>query len=299
MSHPSTRLVRTLALAAMFVAAPTAASFAQGDDAAPIAPATTVATVDGHAITEADLSFAAEDMAQDLARMPPEHHRAFLLRVMIDMKVLSGAARDAGMDKTEIFAQRRQHLEERALRRAYYSEAVESTVTDEAVRAEYDKYVAAFTPQDEIRASHILVEDEQKARDLRAEAEGGSDFAALARENSIDPGAANGGDLGFFSKGMMVPEFEGAAFALGEPGAISEPVKSQFGWHVIKLEEKRLSTPAAYEQVAAQIRQQLLVTTFTEKVEELMEGTEIDIVDPELAALLGSANAAEEAAPAE
>lgn len=303
MSNPTQRLLRAASLAALLVAAPMVATMAQ-DTAAPATeqaaadPGTVVATVGGETITEGDLAFAAEDMAQDLAQMPPEERRAFLVRILIDMKVMSKAARDAGMDQTEIFAQRKEYLEERALRRAYFAEAIAASVTEEAVRAEYDAYVEAFQPVDEVRASHILVETEQEANDLKAQIDGGADFATLAREHSIDPGAANGGDLGFFGKGMMVQPFEEAAFGLAEAGDVSAPVQSQFGWHIIKLTEKRQSAPPAFEQVAPQIQNQLLMQTFTEKVDELMSGLEIEITDPELKAKFDAQEAAEEAAAA-
>ena len=295
----SSRLMRTLCLAAVLVAAPTLGTFAQ-DTAAPAAPAavapeTVIATVDGQPITEGDLTFAAEDLAQDLAQMPAGERRAFLLRVLIDMKVMAGAAKEAGMDQTELFAQRLKYLEERALRRAYFADAIASAVTEEAVRAEYDAFVQQFQPQEEVHARHILVESEEEANTIKAELDAGGDFAAIAKEKSIDPGSgANGGDLGFFGKGMMVPEFETAAFALANPGDVSAPVQSQFGWHIIKLEEKRMSQPPAFEQVAAQLQQRVLMRTFNEKVEELMAGTEVEVTDPELKATLDAQDAAAE-----
>ncbi len=303
MHTPSLRLVRSLSLAALLAAAPLSTAFAQEaaapaetpaatETAAP-SPDTVIATVGDEPITEADMSFAAEDMAQDLAQMPPQERRAFLLRVLIDMKVMSQAARDAGMDQTELFAQRQKYLEERALRRAYFSDAIAASVTEEATRAEYDAYVAQFQPAEEVRASHILVETEEEANALKAEIDGGADFATLARENSIDPGAANGGDLGFFGKGMMVAPFEEAVFAMSEAGEVSAPVQSQFGWHIIKLTEKRQSTPPTFEQVAPQIQQQLLMQSFTTKVDELMSGVEIDVVDPALSAQLDAQMQAE------
>lgn len=294
MKNFSLRLVRTISLAALIASAPAVASFAQ-DAAAPAAeaaaaavtPETVIATVGGEAITEADLSFAAEDLAQDLAQMPAEERRAFLLSVLIDMKVMAGAAKTAGMDQTPLFAQRLRYLEERALRRAYFAQEIAGAVTEEAVRADYDAYTAQFTPQDEIRASHILVESEEEANAIKAELDGGADFAAIAKEKSIDPGSgANGGDLGFFGKGMMVQPFEEAAFALAEAGDVSAPIQSQFGWHIIKLAEKRQSQPPTFEQVAPQLQQQVLMRTFSEKVEELMSGVEIDIADPDLATAL-------------
>ena len=277
---------------------------APAEAAAPaVTPETVVATVGGSQITEADLSFAAEDLTQELSQMPPEERRAFLLRVLIDMKVMADAGRDAGMADTPLFQQRLAYLEDRALRRAYFAETIANAVTEEAVRAEYDAYVGSFQPQQEIRASHILVESEEEAKAIKTEIEGGADFATLARERSIDPGAANGGDLGFFGRGMMVAPFEEAAFALTDAGQVSDPVQSQFGWHVIRLEETRESTPPAFEQVAGQLQQRLLMRTFDETIANLMAGVEVDIPDPALAAAVqaqteteGGAEAAEEAA---
>ena len=309
MSNPTPRLLRAASLAVLLAAAPALSALAQ-DSTAPAAeatasaepeavdPASVVATIGDDTITEGDLAFAAEDMAQDLAQMPPDERRAFLVRILIDMKVMSRAARDAGMDQTEIFAQRKEYLEERALRRAYFAEAIAASITEEAVRAEYDAYAGQFQPADEVRASHILVETEEEANSIKAELDGGADFATLAREHSIDPGAANGGDLGFFGKGMMVQPFEEAAFALAEAGDISVPVQSQFGWHIIKLEEKRKSQPPTFEQVAPQIQNQLLMKTFTKKVDELMAGVTVEITDPELKAKFDAQEAAEEAAAA-
>lgn len=302
MSSLSKRLVRALSLAALISAAP--ALMVQAQEAAPAEsteaplPETVVATVGGQSITEADLAFAAEDMAQELSQMPPEQQRPFLLRILIDMKVMSTAAREAGMDQTDLFARRKAYLEERALRRAYFSDAIASSVTEESVRAAYDELVAQFEPQPEIRASHILVETEEKAKELKAEIDGGADFATLAKENSIDPGASNGGDLGFFSKGMMVAPFEAAAFALANAGDVSEPVQSQFGWHIIRLEEKRDSQPPAFEQVAGRLQQQQLMEAFSSKVEVLMENAQIEIADPELAAAFKAEEEAAAAQPA-
>ena len=260
------------------------AAEAPAADAAAVTPETVVATVGGEPITEADLSFAAEDLTAELQQMPAEERRPFLLRVLIDMKVMAKAGRDAGMAETPLFQQRLQYLEERALRRAFFAETIAQAVTEEAVRADYEAFVAEFVPQDEIRASHILVATEEEANAVKAELDGGADFATLAKEKSTDPGAANGGDLGFFGKGMMVAPFEEAAFALTEVGQVSAPVQSQFGWHVIRLEEKRQSAPPAFEQVAGQLQQQLLMKTFDDTVEQLMSGVEIDIPDAALKA---------------
>ncbi|NMA98827.1 MAG: peptidylprolyl isomerase, partial [Phyllobacteriaceae bacterium] len=226
MINPTMRLLRAASLATLIAAMPALGAMAQEatpptTEAQAVDPAAVVATVGDQVITEADLGFAAEDMAQDLAQMPEQERRAFLVRILIDMKVMSQAARAEGMDQTKIFELRQKYLEERALRRAYFNDVIAGAVTEEAARAEYDDFVAQFQPQDEIRASHILVETEEEAQAVKAELEGGADFAELAKVKSIDPGSVNGGDLGFFGRGMMVQPFEEAAFALGEAGELS------------------------------------------------------------------------------
>ena len=306
MMFSTLRLARTASVLAMIMAANAMAPvFAQ--DAAPaveapaaaaVSPETVVATVGGETITEADLSFAAEDLTAELQQMPAEQRKAFLLRVLIDMKVMAKAGADAGMAETPLFQQRLKYLEERALRRAFFAETIANAVTEEAVRAEYDKFVADFVPSEEIRASHILVPTEEEAKAIKAQLDGGADFVAIAKEKSIDPGAANGGDLGFFGKGMMVAPFEAAAYALTDIGQISEPVQSQFGWHIIRLEEKRQSTPPAFEQVAGQLQQQILMSTFDETVDRLMDGVAIDIPDAALAAAVASQTETDAAAEA-
>lgn len=294
MISSSLRLARTSVLALILAAGALAPAVAQdaapaaeapaAEAVAPVSPDTVVATVGGEPITEADLGFAAEDLTQELSQMPPEQRKPFLLRVLIDMKVMAKAGQEAGMADTPLFQQRLDYLEDRALRRAYFAETIANAVTEEAVRADYEAFIADFVPADEIRASHVLVPTEEEAKAVKAELDGGADFATVAKEKSIDPGAANGGDLGFFGKGMMVAPFEAAAFALTDIGQVSDPVESQFGWHVIRLEEKRQSAPPAFEQVAAQLQQQRLMTTFDETVARLMEGVSIDIPDAELKA---------------
>ena len=305
MISSSLRFARTSALALMLaataVAAPVMAQEAAPAAEAPaeVSPDTVVATVGGEPITEADLSFAAEDLTQELSQMPPEQRKPFLLRVLIDMKVMAKAGQDAGMADTPLFQQRLAYLQDRALRRAYFAEAIANAVTEEAVRAEYDKFIADFVPSAEIRASHILVPTEEEANAIKAQLDGGADFATLAKEKSIDPGAANGGDLGFFGQGMMVAPFEEAAFALTDVGQISAPVQSQFGWHIIKLEEKRESSPPAFEQVAGQLQQQLLMDTFDSTVANLMANVTVDIPDAALKAAVDAQTETEAGAAAQ
>ena len=291
--QPALRLARLTISALLLGTALSAAPVWAQDAAAPAAPAaeaapavtpeTVVATVGGEAITEADISFAAEDLAQELQQMPPEQRKAFLVTVLIDMKVMAKAAREAQMDQTDLFKQRLKYLEDRSLRRAYFAEKIATGVTPEALQAAYDKFVASFQGQEEVHARHILVATEDEAKAVKAELDGGKDFAELAKEKSTDPSAQqNGGDLGFFGKGMMVKPFEDAAFTM-EAGAISDPVKSDFGWHIIKLEEKRMSQPPALDQIAPQLQQQVMFQNFEASVDQLKQGLAIDIPDAALA----------------
>ncbi|NOZ32249.1 MAG: peptidylprolyl isomerase [Alphaproteobacteria bacterium] len=240
-----------------------------------------LAVVGGETITEQDLQFAAEDLGTEVDNIPAAERRGFLLGVLIDMKVMAQAARAANMDETEVYLRRRTYLEERALRRAYFEQVIAGSISQEEMEAVYDTMVAGFEPQELIRASHILVATEQDAIAVLEEIRAGRPFEELAREKSADSSGQNGGDLGFFGRGQMVPPFEAAAFAL-EAGEVSEPVESQFGWHLIRLEERSVSTPPAIAQLIPQIRQQLVFEKFDSIVATLREGAKIEILDPNL-----------------
>ncbi|WP_342747480.1 foldase protein PrsA [Tropicimonas sediminicola] len=157
--------------------------------------------------------------------------------------------------------------------------AIQSAVTEEALQAAYDARFADAEPETEFRAAHILVETEDEAKALKEELDGGADFAALARDKSTGPSGPNGGDLGWFGKGMMVPEFEAAVIAL-EPGQVSEPVQTQFGWHVVKLEETRLAEAPALDEVRQELAAEIEGATIDAVVTEVMEATEV--VRPEV-----------------
>jgi peptidyl-prolyl cis-trans isomerase C len=264
-------------------AAPDTTTQAPAEAPAAPQPGDVLARVDGVEITEADLAFAAEDLAQELQAIPPAERRAFLLTVLIDMKVMANAARENGLDQTELFARRLDYLEERALRRAFFAENIEAEITEEQLQAAYDELIVDFEAQPEVNARHILVETEEEAQEIRAEIEAGTSFADAAAEHSLDGSGQNGGDLGYFSAGMMVEEFEQAAFAL-EVGELSQPVQSQFGWHLIQLEDRRVSEPPALDQLRQQLSQQVLYQNFADVVNGLKEATEIEIDDPALAA---------------
>ena len=240
-AHP---LRAGLVLAAVLAAAQPAGA----QQPVPAAPAASpadpvVARVDGDAIRLSDLAAAARELPEELRGAPPQMLYPLLLDQLIAGRAVTAAARRA---------------EEQELQQAWLSREIASRVTDETVRARYDQEIANRPAEEEVRARHILVQTESEARAALAEVRGGADFAAVAQRRSSGPGSREGGDLGFFRRGDMVPEFAEAAFAL-QAGQISEnPVRSPFGWHVIKVEERRRAAPPPFEQAAQAIRQQLL-----------------------------------------
>ena len=288
MQHPlrGLSIVRIGAAAAMIAfSAPFA--FAQQD--------AVVATVNGEPVTETDLAVAMADLDQQFAQLPEEQRRAAALSAIIEIRLLAAEAEKAGLADGDEFARRMALLRQRALHSAYIDKEIAEQVTDEAVRARYDKQVAETPPTNEVRARHIIVETEEEAKAIIAELDAGGDFEAIAKEKSKDGAAAQGGDLGYFGPGRMVPEFEQAAFALDVGAYSKEPVKTQFGWHVIKVEDKRIQQPPAFDQVAEQFRSILLRENYFAKVTELREAATVEIADPALKDALEPAEGGEDA----
>ena len=161
-------------------------------------------------------------------------------------------------------------------------QVADEAVTDEAVQAAYDANYADAEQGQEFNASHILVETEEEAQSLVEELNGGADFAELAKEHSTGPSGPEGGDLGYFAKGQMVPPFEDAAFAL-EPGKYTEtPVKTDFGYHVIEVEDKREKAPVPFEQIKPQLQQLVAGEKYNEAVNALKKGDTVVIEDKDL-----------------
>ena len=173
-----------------------------------------------------------------------------VLSFLIDMKIVAKAAEDKKVADGEEFKKRMAFARNRLLMDSLLAQEGKAATNDDAMKKVYEEASKQITGEQEVRARHILVETEDEAKAVKAELDKGADFAELAKKKSKDPGSADGGDLGFFTKEQMVPEFSAVAFAL-EPGKISDPVKSQFGWHIIKVEEKRNRKAPEFEQVKA------------------------------------------------
>jgi len=216
-----------------------------------------VVIINGTPIHASDVTLAEEDIGPGLPpQLQGEQRRDYVLSFLTDMTLLSQAAAAQKLDQTPEFAQRLAYARTKALMEALMSKEAKGAVSDEAKRKTYDEFVKSAPAEAEVRARHILVEDEGQAKEIAKKAKAGEDFVKLAKENSKDS-ADDGGDLGYFTKDQMVPEFADAAFKL-EKGQVSDPVKSQFGWHVIKLEDKRQKPVPTFEQVQDQVEQYLV-----------------------------------------
>ncbi|QEK13650.1 peptidylprolyl isomerase [Crassaminicella thermophila] len=191
--------------------------------------------------------------------------KQYLLNEMITQQILYLDAKEKGLDKDEAYLKELKALEENLLKQYAVKKLLEDVkVDEEEVKEYYEKNHEQFVKGESVKAKHILVKEEATAKDILNELEGGKSFEEAAKEYSQCPSKANGGDLGYFNKGQMVPEFEKTAFEL-EVGAISEPVKTQFGYHIIKVEDKKDSTVMPFEQVQKQIENYILRSKQDEK----------------------------------
>jgi peptidyl-prolyl cis-trans isomerase C len=274
-------MVTFATLAALALVLPIASGCSQeSSSSTPAASASdqVVARVNGVDIRQSDIALAEEDLGAEMQQVPPDQKRDHLITYLADIIMVSQAAEQKKITETPDFKRRLAMLRNKVLMGMALQDEVKSALTDEAFRKVYDEAVKTMTPQEEVRARHILVENEDEAKAIAEQIKGGADFAALAKEKSKDPGAADGGDLGYFTKDQMVPEFADVAFQM-YPGQVSNPVKSQFGWHVIKLEDKRQRPVPEFEKVKDQIETFLTRKTQTDYVAKIRQSGKIERLD--------------------
>ena len=241
---------------------------------------TVVARIDGVEIKQSDLDFAASEVGPRLGSYRPEDRKRVLLQYVIENELMAAAAEKEKLDDIDTFPARVKYHERRALRDAYFDASIMGGVSDADAKKIFDEKIAAMEPQQEVHAKHILVGSEAEAKEIAAELKSGKDFAELAKEKSKDTNA-QGGDLGFFTKGQMLKPFEDVAFAL-DVGEVSEPVQTQFGWHIIKVEEKRDQKMPSFDEVKEAIVTQLVQQKAQTVVTDLRSAAKIEIVDPEI-----------------
>ena len=246
MTRSAPTLARRLAFLFVFglVAAWLAATGAQADPRI-------LAKVDGQAITEDDLADALQDLGPGLPqKLEGPARQKYLLDYLIDLKLAAAKAKSDKLDQGAEFDRRLAYYRDKLAMESLLNQVGTAAATDEAEHKAYDEAAKANPPVEEIHARHILLPTEEEAKAALARVKGGEDFAKVATEMSKDP-AGDGGDLGWFAKDHMVPEFADAAFKL-QPGQVSDPVKSQFGWHIIKVEGRRMRTFPPFEELKDQ-----------------------------------------------
>ncbi len=241
-----------------------------------------VATVDGMAITESDLKLAEDEIGRDLGNLPGATKRRVLVEFLIENNLFAKAAEGVKLNEGADFDGRIKYWRNRALRDLYFEKQINSSISEAAAKTFYDDQVKSLKPKDEVQARHILVDSEEQARELKKKIEDGADFAALAKEHSKDPGTKeDGGMLGYFSAGQMVPQFEQAAFSV-EKGKISAPVKSQFGWHIIKVVDRRQKPPPTFDEVKERILASMMHQKAQAAAAALRDKAKVEYLDEEI-----------------
>ena len=282
----TTRRILGAALAVALLAPPAGLRAQQdGAESDPV-----VARVNGEEIRQSEV----KNMAQSL---PPQYQAQLmqiyplLVQRLIDFKLAGKAGRAAGLAEDDEVKARMMQAEEQAIREIYLTREIESRITPEVLQARYQVFLERNPPKIEHKARHILIETEDKAKELIVQLDGGADFAELAKEHSTGPSGPQGGDLGYFAADQMVPEFSAAAEKL-EPGQhTAEPVKTQFGWHVIKVEDRRETAPPPFEEVQKRLLEEMSQETVQAIFADLRDGAEVEIIS-----LTQLAPAAEESA---
>lgn len=236
-----------------------------------------VAVVDGEAIEMAEIKEMLNDMPQ-LEELSFETIYPNLLEMLVNNKVVMQGAKKAGvLDRPEIKKQLRL-AREQIVGQTYLDELLRSHTTEEELREVYNREVKNFRREEEIHARHILVKTEKEAQDLIVQLKAGADFADLADKKSLDENT-EGGDLGYFTKAMMIPEFGDAVFDM-KKGQLSAPIKTPFGWHVVLVEDKRLANPPAFDEVRDDIERAVMETKLKQVLEEERAKLNVQILRP-------------------
>ena len=243
-------------------------------------PDPVVAKVNGKEILRSEVLASAANLPPQM-RAQAEQLLPVLLERLVDIQLITEAATAEGLEDDDAVVKRMAEMKKEIMRQVYLERLIEQEVTDEKLQAQYDQYLEANPPEQQVKARHILVEDEAAANEIIEALDGGADFAELAGERSIGPSGPRGGDLGYFTSGTMVPAFSEAAFAL-EPGSYTaEPVQTQFGWHVILVEDKRDSPVPSLDELREQLTEELTRSIFQDKLAELRDSADIEIIQPE------------------
>lgn len=236
-----------------------------------------VAVVNGQKVMRSEVEMMAASLPPQYRQMPMQLIFPALLDQVINTKLLAGEGRKAGLQNDAEVKRRMTMIEDRLIQDAYEQKEIAKLITPAALKARYDKQVAGMPPEEEVNARHILVKTEDEAKAIIAELKKNADFAKLAKEKSTDTGSgANGGELGWFKKADMVGEFAEAAFKLKKGEVSAAPVKTQFGFHVVKLEDRRPAKPPTFEDMEDELRTQMEREMGSQMVDQIRAKAQIE-----------------------
>ncbi len=252
-----------------------APAFAQEAKPADVPENPVVATVNGTEILRSDVEEARSLLPNEYRQFPTQAVFEPLVMALIDIKLAAAAARDQGLADDEEFKRMLERTHDQLLQQALIRKEIKETMTDEYLKSRYDEMIAGSPGESQVKARHILLKTKEDAEAVIKDLQGGADFSALAKERSTGPSGPDGGDLGYFERDKMVPAFAEAAFAM-EIGSYSEtPVQTEFGWHVILVEDKRESSVPEFDAVKDRLREQLSGEVVGKMVEGLRAGADI------------------------
>jgi peptidyl-prolyl cis-trans isomerase C len=232
--------------------------------------------VDGTELHLSDLEAAQQSLPPQAQKMPLAQIYPMLLDRMVDGMLITEAGRKAHLDQDPEVQLRLRRYEDRLIQEAYLNKAIKDAETEDQLKARYETFVKEKGGHEEVHARHILVKSEAEANAIIAELDKGADFAELAKQYSTDPGGKSGGDLGYFGRDEMIKEFTDAAFALPPGQYTKTPVKTEFGWHVIKVEDHRVSTPPSFDEARQEVSKMVARDVVDAKLKELRSTAKVE-----------------------
>lgn len=235
-----------------------------------------VGDVNGEPIFLNEVMRLAEQLPAEYRQRPLESYFDGLVDDVIDSRLAAVAGAESGLSEDPDVSRLMKTAALRVLAEAWIAREVNSSITEEGLKANYDLFVADSASREEVKARHILVQEEGKARSIIEKLSDGADFVELAKSESTGPSGPNGGDLGYFPRGAMVPIFEAAAFELEANTFTTDPVQTQFGWHIIKVEDKRVTQAPSFEEMKSKLRQNMLNQNLGRILEELRASATIN-----------------------
>ena len=228
-----------------------------------------VANVNNEDISLETMIHAMNELPPEIQSQPFMSYYEDLLERVIDIKLFAQEGKKMKLDEEPSVRAAIDFVIEKVLMQAFLSKYVQENIKEENLRASYNNFIADETSREEIKASHILIDTESEAIDVINMLNDGDDFAELAKNKSTGPSGPSGGDLGWFKRGQMVPPFEKAAFSLNKNEITQRPVQTQFGWHVIKIFDKRIPEAPSYESMKNKLIQDLERKIVSKKIQDL------------------------------